>query len=103
MMRLSATVAAAGLLVASAQSDVYRLNWVGDYQTGDFDTDAAENIAHDVDTQRVFVASAEAGVVQVVDISDPTHMTEVGTLNVGANLAQYCQIADCIYEQMDFG
>ena len=102
MARSTILAASAGLLgLANAQN--YQLNWVGDYQTGSWDTDAAENIAYDSVTKRVYVASADSGVVQAVDVSDPTHMTEVGTLNVGANLAQYCTIVDCIYEQMDFG
>ena len=29
-------------------------------------------------------------------------MTEIGTLNVGANLMAYCTVVDCIYEWMDF-
>ena len=74
-----------------------------DYQTGGWDTDAAENIAYDVASARAFVASAETGVIKVVDMSNPTSITEVGTLNVGTQLSTQCMEVDCIYERMDFG
>jgi hypothetical protein len=54
---------------------VYRLTWVGDYQTGAWDTDAAENIAFDPVRARAFIASAESGTVQVVSVANPTDIT----------------------------
>jgi len=98
-----AAIALACVIDHAQSSESYRLNWIGDYQTGTWDSDAAENIAYDPSTQHVFVASAETGIVKVVGIRDPTRMSEVGTLNVKANLAAYCQLSDCLYEQMDFG
>ena len=74
-----------------------------DYQTGGWDTDAAENIAYDASAARAFIASAESGVIKVVDMSNPTSITEVGTLNVGTQLSTQCMEVDCIYERMDFG
>ena len=60
---------------ASAQSNtVYRLTWVGDYQTGAWDTDAAENIAFDPVRARAFIASAESGTDKVVSVANPTDM-----------------------------
>lgn len=44
---------------------------IGTYATGIFDEGAAEIVAHDPDTQRVFVINADASVVDVLDISDP--------------------------------
>jgi len=61
--------------LASAQTTVYRLRWVGDYQTGAWDTDAAENIAFDSVRARAFIASAESGTVKVVSVTDPTDMS----------------------------
>ena len=62
--------------LASAQTEtVYRLRWVGDYQTGAWDTDAAENIAFDSVRARAFIASAESGTVKVVSVTDPTDMS----------------------------
>ena len=64
-------------LVSAQAETVYRLTWVGDYQTGQWDTDAAENIAFNPATARAFIASAESGVVQVVSVTNPTDMTGV--------------------------
>ena len=35
--------------------------------------------------------------IKVVDVSDPTSMTEIGSLDVASNLATYCTVSDCIY------
>ena len=75
----------------------------GDYQTGDWDTDAAENVAYDVASKRAFLASAETGAVQVIDMSDPTAMTLKATLAVGGVMKDKCTMSSCIYEGMDFG
>jgi hypothetical protein len=62
--------------ITSAQGNaVYRLTWVGDYQTGAWDTDGAENIAFDPARARAFIASAESGVVKVVSVTDPTDIS----------------------------
>ena len=74
-----------------------------DYQTGAWDTDAAEHVAYHHGHQRAYVASAESGAVKVVDMSDPTSMSEIGTLNVGNDMRSSCPEVDCIYERMDFG
>ena len=54
---------------------------------GGWDEDAAEHIAYDATTQRVFVASAEAASVSVVSIADPTAPTIVDTLDISTALA----------------
>ena len=74
-MRAFFLIATALTALASAQTDVYRLRWVGDYQTGAWDTDAAENIAFDSVRARAFIASAESGTVKVVSVTDPTDMS----------------------------
>lgn len=48
------------------------LSVLGTYATGMFDQSAAEIVAHDPATQRLFVVNAHSGNVEVVDISDPT-------------------------------
>lgn len=75
----------------------------GDYQTGAWDTDAAENVAYDIPSKRAFLASAETGAVQVIDVADPTSMLHVSTLDVGATLRSQCTMPSCIYDGMDFG
>ena len=47
------------------------LSAVGTYHTDSFDSAAAEIVAHDPRTQRLFVVNAEAATVEVLDISDP--------------------------------
>ena len=74
-MRAFFLIATALTALASAQTDVYRLRWVGDYQTGAWNTDAAENIAFDSVRARAFIASAESGTVKVVSVTDPTDMS----------------------------
>ena len=81
----------------------YQLEFLGDYQTGAWDTDAAENVAYDKLTKRAFLASAESGTVQVVDISSPHNLGEVATVQVSALMATHCTDVDCDYEDMDFG
>ena len=76
LMRAVFFITAALTALASAQTEnVYQLRWVGDYQTGAWDTDAAENIAFDSVRARAFIASAESGTVKVVSVTDPTDMS----------------------------
>lgn len=53
---------------------------IGTYATGVFDASAAEIVAHDPDTQRLFVVNAAAGLVDVLDITDPTSPELVGSI-----------------------
>jgi len=53
---------------------------IGTYETGQFDESAAEIVAHDPTTQRVFVVNAEKGAVDVLSITDPTNPALDGTL-----------------------
>jgi DNA-binding beta-propeller fold protein YncE len=86
---LSATAAALVLLgsgaVAAGASPVERgrpgdggpatvaVTPVGTYRTGTFDQSAAEIVAHDPRTQRLFVVNAARGSVDVLDIGDPAN------------------------------
>ena len=75
-MRAVFFITAALTALASAQTEnVYQLRWVGDYQTGAWNTDAAENIAFDSVRARAFIASAESGTVKVVSVTDPTDIS----------------------------
>ncbi|WP_347330030.1 choice-of-anchor I family protein [Marinimicrobium locisalis] len=56
------------------------LSLIGRYATGQFDESAAEVTAFDAGTQRAFVVNARAGAVDVLDLSDPTRPTKVGTI-----------------------
>jgi DNA-binding beta-propeller fold protein YncE len=56
---------------------------VGRYESGQFDEDAAEIIAHDPAIDDLFVVNAEAGGVDVLDVDDPTEPRKVGALVPG--------------------
>ena len=58
------------------------LQQVGRYETGQFAEDAAEIVAYDPATCRLFVVNAEAGGVDVIDASDPTAPDGLGTIAV---------------------
>ena len=87
-LTLSAALAAPlGMgLASAAPGDEVSLTPLGTFAAGAFDEGASEIVAHDPATQRAFVVNAQAGTVDVLDISDPTAPSTVGTLATpGAN------------------
>lgn len=58
-----------------------RLTPIGTYGSGVFGG-AAEIVAHDPLTQRVFVVNAKAASLDVLDISDPTNPTKIGATSL---------------------
>lgn len=77
---LAAAVIASFLFstLANASKPTVELRALGTYDHGAFDEAAAEIVAHDPATQRLFVVNAERSTIDILDISDPT--------NPGANL-----------------
>ncbi|MCB9099412.1 MAG: choice-of-anchor I family protein [Anaerolineales bacterium] len=57
------------------------LNLLGTYETGIFDGGAAEILAYDPETQRLFVVNAEDVSVDILNISDPTSPTRVNRID----------------------
>lgn len=57
-----------------------KLKVLGTYQTGIFDESAAEIVAFDPRNQQLFVINSDAGVVDVLDISDPTAPQKIGEM-----------------------
>ncbi|NER35348.1 MAG: calcium-binding protein [Oscillatoria sp. SIO1A7] len=55
---------------------------IGRYESGIFDESAAEIVAHDPGTQRLFVVNANNAAVDVLDIGDPTNPTLISTIDV---------------------
>lgn len=53
---------------------------IGTYASGAFDEGAAEIVGYDPRRERAFVTNADAGTVDVLDLSDPTEPTLVDTL-----------------------
>jgi DNA-binding beta-propeller fold protein YncE len=56
---------------------------LGTYASGVFDQSAAEIVAHDPATQRLFVVNAQSGNVDVLDIRTPHSPVLLATLNLG--------------------
>ena len=89
-------------LFASTEA-VYQLRWLGDFQTGTWMSDAAEDIAYDPSTKRALLSSAESGVVKAISVVDPVNLQEVASVDVGAITSTRCNAVDCTYEDFDFG
>ena len=97
-----------GLLASTATAQAtppereITLTPIGTYQTGAFDEGASEIVAHDARSQRVFVVNAQAGTVDVLDISDPTQPTRVTSLDApGANSVAVHGRVIAVAEQAD--
>ncbi|MBP0025217.1 MAG: choice-of-anchor I family protein [Roseofilum sp. SID2] len=58
------------------------LTVIGRYSSGVIDESAAEIVAHDPGTQRLFVVNAEKAAIDVLNINDPTNPTLTSTINV---------------------
>ena len=82
--RLVLAIALVGALAFTlAQEDRVTLRWLGTAATGAFDESAAEIVAHDPASQRLFVVNARSGQLDVIDIADPGAPRFVTTLQVG--------------------
>ncbi|MDT0619664.1 choice-of-anchor I family protein [Salinisphaera sp. P385] len=62
-----------------------RLEQIGRYESGVFDESAAEIVAHDPGSQRLFVVNADAATLDVLDIADPTNPVLDDTISAGDN------------------
>ncbi|MDX9767170.1 MAG: choice-of-anchor I family protein [Ectothiorhodospiraceae bacterium] len=58
------------------------LQFIGRYSTGQFDESAAEIPAFDAASKRAFVVNAEAGVLDVLDMTDPANPVFIADLGV---------------------
>ncbi|EMI57448.1 choice-of-anchor I family protein [Rhodopirellula sallentina] len=52
--------------------DSFKISVAGTFETGVFDESAAEIVAHDPQTQRVFFTNSDANEIGVLDIADPS-------------------------------
>lgn len=62
-----------------------RLEQIGRYESDVFDESAAEIVAHDPGSQRLFVVNADAATLDVLDIADPTNPVLDDTISAGDN------------------
>ncbi len=66
----------------AAQESALSLDVLGTYATGVFDESAAEEAAHDVASQRLFVVNGAANAIDVLDMSDPTSLTLIAQIEL---------------------
>ncbi|MEO1021694.1 MAG: choice-of-anchor I family protein [Bacteroidota bacterium] len=71
------------LATGVAQSQV-QLQLLGDYQSGVFDAGAAEITAYDAATARLFVTNAEDNTIDILDLSDPTNITLISSIDMSS-------------------
>ena len=84
-LRPAALALAASLpLAAPAAAQDVRLDLLGTYHTGRFDEGAAEIVAYDAATARLFFVNAEANEVVALDASDPAHLQEAFAIGLSA-------------------
>ncbi|MES9994315.1 MAG: choice-of-anchor I family protein [Candidatus Thiodiazotropha sp.] len=82
VLAASLCLAFAGAVTADDEKTTdLNLSVIGQYQTGVFDDGAAEIVAHDKSTQRLFAINASANTVDVLDINDPTNPVLMGTID----------------------
>lgn len=82
-------------ITLTADDAPFSLVPVGTYATGVFDESAAEIVAYDVRTQRLFTVNAQAGQVDVIDASNPAAPVRLGVVDaVGALDAAGAAIPD---------
>ena len=72
------------LLAVPALPGDFELKLIGTFTTGVFDESAAETVAHDPSTQRLFVTNADARGIDVLDITDPTEPTLLFTIDLSS-------------------
>lgn len=87
MRAISLTALVAGSLTLATpvlSDDALMFNHLATYETGIFDEGAAEIVVYSATTQRLYVVNADAGEVDVLDISDPSAPTKVATLGTNA-------------------
>ena len=68
--------------VTAVSQPAIRLALLDRYETGIFAQGAAEIVAHDAMNQQLFVANRAEAAVDVLDISDPTHLSLAFTIDV---------------------
>ncbi len=68
--------------ISACAADSIELTPLGTFATGVFDGGAAEIVAHDPATQRLFVVNGSAATIDVLDISDPSNPQALAPISV---------------------
>lgn len=58
------------------------LTQIGSIQLGSFDEGAAEISAYDAGSQKLFVTNAEKGMIDIIDMSDPTNLVLLDSIDI---------------------
>src|SRR5688500_10867895 len=77
-----ATLAVVATAIDAQELRPITLNPIGTFANGAFDAGAAEIVAHDATTQRLFVVNAQAATVDVLDIATPSNPAKIASLDV---------------------
>lgn len=81
VLRLAVLLSALMIALNSAKAGGPELTLIGQYQTGVFDAGACEISAFDPVSQRLFVVSAAAASILILDLSNPAAPTLINTIN----------------------
>jgi hypothetical protein len=81
---IAALAFSSALAGAHAAPPTVSLQVLGTYRTGIFEQGAAEIVAYDSLTKRVFVVNAAATSVDVLDVADPTNPTKIATIDAAS-------------------
>lgn len=72
------------LSLAVAQGQTPKLSVLGTFRAGPFDEGAAEIVAHDPATQRLFVVNGADRTIDILDMSDPTKLARISQVQIPA-------------------
>lgn len=82
-----AGVLSSSMFAASAAAPFQlKLTPLGTYASGRFDQAAAEIVAHDAKTQRLFIVNAASGLIDVLDVRDPARPTFMFNVALGGTV-----------------
>lgn len=68
-------------LTSDIENMAINLTPIGTFETGVFDEGAAEIVAYDASSDRLFVINSDATTVDILDVSDPTTPTLISQIN----------------------
>jgi hypothetical protein len=70
--------------ISFTASSQFGMSLVSSYSTGIFDEGAAEIIAYDPNSHRIFHSNADDNSVGILDFSDPTNITSLGSIDMSS-------------------
>ena len=76
-----------GLTGNDSSSSTITLQFLGRYESGEFDEAAAEIVSYDPATSQAFVVNANSGMVDILDISSPATPVLADSLDVATDIA----------------